>query len=238
MPNNVLTIPQGNHDLTLDPFHSKTTRENHFKAKNLFTSIEAQSNGIHYLDTEVRYITLRGGHKEGSKRPITIPIYGNPHQPQWLATDYSFTYKPYPSPESELPWENAPNRTQNVPIWVMHGGPQGRLDQINIPPLQGCVVEAQKIYEARPLLCVYGHFHVAYGVEHVEYEHDKDVVKTATVITKPEDPRYDFSKKSGKALKPGKETIFANVAWMTGLKRQVPERNKPVVIDLELPYDH
>jgi hypothetical protein len=143
-----LTLHVGNHDLTLNPFHSGTTRERHLKARDLFTSIEAQAKGVYYLDTEVKFVTLRGN-PDRQTRSITVPVYGNPHQPQFLKTDYSFTYNPYPSPESEFPWQSAPNISDQVPIWVMHGGPKGRLDKVNIPPLEGCAVQARKIYEAR-----------------------------------------------------------------------------------------
>lgn len=82
---------------------------------------------------------------------------------------------------------------------------------------------------------MYGHFLVSYGVEYVEYQEDKDEVKTAKIITT--DELYDYSAKSaGGPLKVGSETVFVNAAWMTGLKRQVPDRNKPVIVDLKLPY--
>lgn len=254
LPHQVKIVVAGNHDLALDPFHSATTRDKHLQARALFTSPHAQARGMHYLDSEVRFITVQPlhhhqqhqGESSSCSERVTVGVYGNPHQPQWLTTNYAFTYKPFPAPESEAPWKHTPTRDDPVPIWVMHGGPQRRLDKIDIPPLEGCVVSARKLYAARPLLAVFGHFHVAYGVEHVSYRPADDAagddpqaaIKSARIVTKPagEGAVYDYSGRGPAGpIRPGAETLFVNAAWMTGLKRQVPDRNPPVVVDLELP---
>jgi hypothetical protein len=120
----------------------------------------------------------------------------------------------------------------------MHGPPKDRLDSIPIPGLQGCVVQARKIAAARPLLCVFGHYHVSNGVERVTWGNGTDGVAAARNITKEKGERsaeYDFSRGGvDGTLKAGEETIFVNAAWMTGRKREVEERNLPVVIKLNI----
>src|SRR5690606_18774060 len=131
----------GNHDMQLDPFHSKTTRESYHKARNLFTSAAARSKGIYYLDSEVQSITLSANEALG-KPQISIAIYGNPHQPEFQGKNWSFIYKPYPSDESQQIWAHAPTKHDNVSIWVSHGGPKNRLDRIpDYPDLEGCRVQ-------------------------------------------------------------------------------------------------
>ena len=98
----------------------------------------------------------------------------------------------------------------------------------------GCEVQRRKVAKARPLVCVFGHFHCSYGVEKVVWrddagvDEDDDGVQESRILT---DERtggpYDFTD-----LKPGKETVFINAAWMTMEKGKVEKRNKPIVIDL------
>ncbi|KAI5786959.1 Metallo-dependent phosphatase-like protein [Peziza echinospora] len=237
LPHPVKIVIAGNHDLTLDPFHSDTTRETHLRNLSLFTSAAAMKAGIHYLCNTIVNVTLPGS------PGLVIPIYGNPHQPEWLPTNYSFTYKPAPSAGSEVAWEAAPTLADNIPIWIMHGAPKGRLDAISYPPwpLSGCEVSARKVYAAKPRLCVFGHFHVSYGVERVEYLPGE--AGGPGLVTDLLAGRADDGGGSGESDDGGvnifvkdegtKAGVFANVAWMTGEKRKVEKRNKPVVIDLE-----
>ena len=232
----------GNHDFTLDPFHPKTTREKYLRTRYLFTSAHALSRGVHYLDSEVKAITLQACSRGGKELPaIAVPIYGNQHQPEFLGKEYAFIYRPYPSPESEIPWRSAPTKADGVNIWVLHGGPKGHLDAIPLPRLEGCTVAARKIAQARPQLCVFGHFHVSYGVKRVKFQDDSEEVTTTEIITKNSSvPNiYDFSRNgSGGGLKAGTETVFVNAAWMTGLGAKTTARNRAVVVDLDLPVSH
>lgn len=63
--------------------------------------------------------------------------------------------------------ENVPCRADEVPIWVMHGAPFGRLDVCRLEGVRGCPIQMERIREARPRICVFGHFHEGYGVERV-----------------------------------------------------------------------
>jgi len=54
------------------------------------------------------------------------------------------------------------------------------------------------------------------------------MIESVILINKTSDGQYDFTN-----LKPGKETVFINAAWMTMEKGKVEKRNKPVVINLE-----
>ena len=123
-------------------------------------------------------------------------------------------------------------------MWLSHGAPKGRLDQISIPGLMGCEAQWQKVATAMPLVCVFGHYHVSYGVERVVWR-DGDQAKTddevgmsevmkSEIVTDMEgDGYYDLT-----SLRAGKESVFINAAWMTGEKRMTERRNKPIVIDL------
>jgi hypothetical protein len=132
-------------------------------------------------------------------------------------------------------WASAPETSRGpLELWLSHGAPKGRLDQIHIPGLMGCEAQRRKVAAARPLVCVFGHYHCSYGVEKVIWRdgadaHDGDGVKESQMLTdeNAEGP-YDFTN-----LKPGKETVFINAAWMTMEKGKVKKRNKPIVIELE-----
>ena len=207
----------------------------------MFKSPRALASGVHYLDRDVQTVAFYrvGSHQEN----VPIRIYGNPLQPDFndgrWAFKCAFCYKPHPSPESQTSWNSAPGRDDGVNIWVMHGPPKDRLDWAgsNKEPLQGCVAQAQKIAESKPLLCVFGHFHASYGVELVTWKENADEVEDVKVLTKvEEESKYDFSGDGQHAeLQAGKQTLFVNAAWMTGRKDQVPERNSPVTITLTLP---
>lgn len=97
----------------------------------------------------------------------------------------------------------------------------------------GCEAQRQKVTAATPLVCVFGHYHVSYGVEKVVWQDPGlatvgDEVATSEILKDVKgDGYYDLT-----GLRPGKESVFINAAWMTGEKRQTEKRNRPVVIDL------
>jgi hypothetical protein len=188
-----------------------------------------RADGVVYLD----------GSQSSLFHDNLISVYANPTQPDFLNSNYAFTYLPHPSPQATAAWASAPQtRHQPIDIWLTHGAPRGRLDQIPIPGLMGCEAQRQRVAAVRPLMCVFGHYHVSYGVERVVWRNDVDVrggdddgiVKAAIVTDDAVDGVYDFTD-----LKPGEESIFVNAAWMTGEKRLTEKRNKPVVIDLKIP---
>jgi hypothetical protein len=96
----------------------------------------------------------------------------------------------------------------------------------------GCEVQRQKVAAVKPLICVFGHFHVSYGVERVVWGNGADDgISNATIVTDDGvDGVYDFTD-----LKPGEQSVFINAAWMTGEKRSTDKRNRPVVIHLKVP---
>jgi hypothetical protein len=220
----------GNHDLGLDRSHSKYLEE----GVELFTSIKAKECGIHYLDREVKTVAYTRTPQGGNLSPIRV--YGNPCQPDFLKSSYAFTYLPSPSEGAEDAWTTAPSRGDGIDIWAMHSPPKGRLDIIPLPPLTGCAVQARKIAEARPLLCVFGHYHYSWGVERVRWRGDGDEVDEAEKWQSEERREFDFSEGGvDRAIERGKETIFVNAGWMTMEKRKVERRNPPFVITLPLP---
>lgn len=200
--------------------------------------MEALSRGIHYLDRQTKKVAYCPVTKNSDiQKYQSIQVYGNPLQPEFLDTNYAFTYPPWPSSISKQAWRDVPGSTDAAPIWVMHGPPKDRLDWIDIDKLEGCVAQAQAIAASRPLLCVFGHFHVSNNVERVEWCSDRDEVAKSKVLARSTGAlEYDFSgKDSEPPLRLGRDTVFVNAAWMTGRKREVPDRNDPKVITINVP---
>ena len=231
------TYWQGNHDIGLDENHSEHLPE----SVNLFTSAEARRNGIHYLNDEVRLVAsyLR----EQNSEPIPIRVYGNPRQPDFLNTSYAFTYLPYPSEGSVKAWENAPNDTETADIWVMHSPPKGHLDTITVTPLAGCEAQRQKIEAAKPMLCVFGHYHYSWGIERVRWGDNMSTIKSNILTLSPErqnEEKKTFPIKSNfdftghEIIDIGKETVFVNAAWMTMKKRSIQHRNQPIMVTIDM----
>jgi hypothetical protein len=212
---------------------------------DLLTSSKLKESGIHYLDREARTVAY---YAEGHSDPKPIRIYGNPLQPEFWGNLYPFCYTPHPDPMSVAAWASAPTATDGVQIWAMHGPPRHRLDLTTIPELTGCVSQAQKIASAKPLLCVFGHFHYSWGVEYVRWQEQGDEVAHAEFMTlsneRKEDERrngpetrfaFDFSGNGDRRkLEAGRETVFVNAAWMTAKRRAVVERNHPITITMAL----
>jgi hypothetical protein len=201
----------------------------------LYSSEKAKAAGIYYLDREVRTVAFFEPQNDREQRR-PIQIYGNPLQPDFLDSSYAFTYLPHPSEEASKSWTSAPSRSDGVHIWVMHGPPKSRLDWIPIDGLQGCVAQAEAIARARPLLCVFGHYHISNGVERVEWKKGVDELGEVRRLTEGNRRReFDFSGHGGEAkLEVERDTVFVNAAWMTHDKRKVTERNMPIVITLPL----
>ena len=223
----------GNHDVSLDPTHPSFRKE----AVDIFTSPEALSHGIHYLNRQVQTVAYYAVTRKSSKATLQpISIYGNPLQPDFLDSDYAFTYPPWPSSAAKQAWQDAPDLAAGSPIWVMHGPPKDRLDWIDLDRLEGCVAQARAIAASRPLLCVFGHYHVSNGVERVEWSADCGDIATSKVLARPTcAPEYNFSGEGREPpLHPGRDTVFVNAAWMTGRKREVADRNDPAIITIVL----
>jgi hypothetical protein len=232
---------KGNHDLGLDKDHPKHLPE----SVDLFTSAEARKSGIHYLNEEVRHVASYAA--EQSSEPIPIRVYGNPRQPDFLNTSYAFTYLPYPSEGSIKAWKSAPNETETADIWVTHSPPKDHLDAIMVEPLIGCEAQRQKIEAAKPMLCVFGHYHYSWGIERVRWEDRTSMIKYSKILTLsperqnaemrkvPVESNFDFTGNGEfESIDIGKETIFVNAAWMTMKKRAIQYRNQPFVVTVDL----
>jgi hypothetical protein len=79
-------------------------------------------------------------------------------------------------------------------------------------------------------MCVFGHYHVSYGVERAVWRNgmDSDMITKSTIMTGHDvGGIYDFTD-----MIPGEESVFVNAAWMSGEKRLIEKMNRPVVIDL------
>jgi hypothetical protein len=157
-------------------------------------------------------------------------------QPDFLNSSYAFTYKPYPQLSAVEAWATAPSVSGACDIWAMHSPPRHRLDAINVPGLTGCVEQARVIAKARPLICVFGHYHYSWGLEKVQWKARSDDVAKAQILSEVgQDSSFDFTE-SGPygGVRPREETIFVNAAWMTMKKAAVPQRNMPFVVILPL----
>jgi hypothetical protein len=216
----------GNHDLGLDSKHAAFLPE----AVELFTSEAAKAAGIHYIDRNVHEVSVT---RSGDLGTTPIAVYGNAVQPDFLNSSYAFTYLPHPSEQAAAAWQGAPSNS-SVPIWVTHGGPHGRLDWIPIPPLRGCEVQANAVARARPVLAVFGHFHISHGAEIVTWaKGTEEIEKAEPLVKNGEATRLDFTTPD-KIFQRGEKTIFVNAAWMTLKKTQTDERYQPIVLDLPL----
>ena len=206
----------------LDSSHKDYSEE----SRALFTSSSARADGVVYLDPDDPHL-----HHDD-----LLSIYANPAQPNLLKLSYGFTYRPFPSPDATAVWASAPETSLGpLEIWVSHGPPKGRLDDVGLFPfnlyLKGCEAQRQKIAAAKPLVCVFGHFHYSHGVQKVTWRDGANIKVGNEVATSKMVPReevHDFTD-----LKPGKETVFINAAWMTVLGPHVKKRNLPIVFDLE-----
>jgi len=240
LPHKLKILTAGNGDVELDRGSNRFDPD----VLSLFLSEEAKSKGVVYLDRETRVI----GHIEQNGQTREIKVYGNPLQPEFSGNRYPFTFHPHPDPAAEGAWETAPGADDGVQIWVTHGPPRHRLDNANVPGFIGCPVQARKVAESKPLLCVFGHFHYNWGVERVRWNGEEfgetevltfsEEKKRMEGLNGPLTPRnaFDFSgsvEELGKAEQ-GKETIFVNAAWMTTRKRQIEERNRPIAITVTL----
>ncbi|KAK3385623.1 Metallo-dependent phosphatase-like protein [Podospora didyma] len=229
LPHKTKIVIAGNHEMGLDPNHKDFLPE----ALSLFTSEAARAAGVHYIDRSVQEIQLLPSSSGSSS---TVSVYANPCQPEFLGKPYAFIYPPHPSPEATAAWEGAP-ATSSVPIWVNHGPPLGRLDWIPIPPLTGCAVQAQAIARARPVLTVFGHYHISHGVEVVTWDEagpdGKATEKVETLVKDGAPAHLDFTTPELR-FERGEKTIFVNAAWMTLAKPRTEERYQPVVLDLPL----
>ncbi|KEY63905.1 hypothetical protein S7711_10215 [Stachybotrys chartarum IBT 7711] len=222
LPHKVKIVIAGNHDIGLDKEHKLYLPE----AVELFTSESAQAAGIHYIDRQSKVIPLDTNYSR------TLSVYGNPAQPDFLKSSYAFTYLPHPSPEASDAWKTAPVVGTAASIWVTHGGPLGHLDWIPIPSLRGCEIQAQAVAKARPVLAVFGHFHISHGVELVTWKQEGEGEEKTEVLVKDGSPcLLDFMQEDRRFRK-GEKTIFVNAAWMTLDKTQTENRYQPVVLDL------
>jgi hypothetical protein len=235
LPHRLKIVVGGNNDVDLDAGSHRYKPD----ILELFKSEEVKAKGVIYLDREIRvvgYIKQAGVTRE-------IKIYGNPLQPEFSGNKYPFTYHPFPDSDAESSWKTAPDAKDGVQIWVTHGGPLDRLDKVKGSDMTGCPVQARKVAESKPLLCVYGHFHYSWGVEVVKWREQE--MEELELLTMSEEQRinlglsgprdFDFSGSGDyEKAEPGKKTIFVNAAWMTNEKRQVKDRNLPITVTLSL----
>ena len=143
-------------------------------------------------------------------------------------------------------------------IVMTHGPPWARLDRTEREESVGCPHLLRAVMRARPSLCCFGHIHEGWGAERVKWaERAQKVAEQAMTIEGWKDGGWrrgvagiekieidrqdaeekhavfvDVSESESKALQPGNETLFINVAIMDVKYEPV---NAPFVVDLDLP---
>jgi len=168
-------------------------------------------------------------------------------QPEFLGKLYAFFYPPAPSQKATEAWLSAPGSEDKVDIWVMQSPPKGRLDAINVPLLVGYAVQIEKIAKARPLLCVFGHYHFSWRAERVRWTCEGSEDMEVQVLAKSQeqekgeaeearlDSDFEFSGLGNEAeIEHWKETVFVNAAWMTMRRVAIVARNPPFSMTLRL----
>lgn len=230
-----MPVGTGNHDVGLDCTHARFSPP----ALALFTSPRALAQGIRYLDNEIATVAL---YESSSGVNLPLRVFGNPMTPDFLHSSYGFIYDAQSPGDAQRAWRNAPlpfHRSRvgvdYVLIHVTHGAPLGHLDYIPIPPLTGDMVQADVVQSTRPLLCVFGHYHISRGHERSQWKAPAEpVASRPTAFTSgAEDCRPNVGGLS--TGEPGESTLFVNCAWMTHEKRAVERRNDPIVVLLRLP---
>jgi len=104
-------------------------------------------SGITYLNNESTTFQL-------DER--VIKVYGSPWTPKH--GNWAFQY-----PRSQNIWDQ--RVPDDVDILVTHGPPAGHLDNSS-----GCPFLLSEVWRTRPLLHVFGHINVGYGVEGLSYD--------------------------------------------------------------------
>ncbi|KAF3934438.1 hypothetical protein ABW19_dt0200120 [Dactylella cylindrospora] len=237
LPHKTKIVVAGNHDFGLDSNHPNYLPE----TVELFTSDAARAAGIHYINEKIQTFSNYTSQQDDSVPDLRV--YGNPRQPEFLGKPYAFIYKPFPSETAVEAWKDAPAKEDKTNIWVMHSPPIGRLDALptRFKGLTGCEVQVKKIAAARPLLCVFGHYHFSWGVERVRWESDSDEIKESEILSMSPERKLAENRSGPETIseftfsmaKQGEETIFVNAAWRT-MDKIGDARNTPIVINLEL----
>jgi predicted phosphohydrolase len=148
LPHAVKLFCAGNHDWFFDENAPRRFRSwslyHHYSVEQM----HSQFPGVTYL-------------KDASLNVGGLTFYGTPWQPAF--EDWAFNL---PRDDRKLveKWSRIPTDTG---VLVVHGPPMGILDRTTSGEHVGCALLAERLAELHSLrLCVFGHVHESYGVEH------------------------------------------------------------------------
>ena len=225
-------------------------RENSREIRNLYTSPEARSAGIVYLDEGLQTFTLSNG--------ASFTVYASPYTPEFC--QWAFAYDQLkedrfnPSEASPLRSTDLRGVPENpvpdfpgVDIMVTHGPPYGIFDQVgSLSVLNvGCKNLLAADARAKPRLHVFGHIHEGYGAGRMNWTTGAlEEIKCDSETVLEERCAYYDAASNGvstptvwrnsrpRPLAHGEETLFVNASVVTVAYEPI---NAPWLVDLYLP---
>ncbi|MCJ1246322.1 hypothetical protein MMC30_003529 [Trapelia coarctata] len=228
----------GNHDLTLDADYYLTHDPDYWQnvkadvdtAKALWTSEEARTAGVVYLEEGLNKFELKNG--------ATFTIYSSPYTPEY--GDWGFPYKRDedrfnpPQPDSRFKAPNPIPSWPAVDIMLTHGPPHGILDFTFSGQSAGCENLMTAVKRVRPRMHVFGHIHEGRDTKRYAWSSN---ASDPVLVSEAEDAWdkaafADYSAEGEGPLRFGEETVFVNAAIMT---LQYKPWYVPWVVDLDLP---
>lgn len=155
LPHKIKLVIAGNHDLGLDrnfvnkhakdmeSYGSGITPTTCTSLRRKWTSREATSAGIIFLDHETTTIKVRGRE---------FKVFGSPFTAEFF--DWAFMY-----PVEQDIWGSGHGIPEDADILITHGPPKGLLDEVIGYGSVGCPYLLKRLDEVRPKLHVFGHIH-------------------------------------------------------------------------------
>lgn len=140
----------GNHDFGFESLSDSRDKNIIDWYKNLLNKEKLLEYNVHYLQDSGITLDL------GFSRPLKI--WGSPWQPEFF--NWAFNL-PRLGSELKEKWNLIPDDTN---ILVTHGPAKGILDLAPKNLKVGCELLRLRINEIKPLLHVFGHIHLSYGV--------------------------------------------------------------------------
>jgi predicted phosphodiesterase len=238
----------GNHDISLDKTYylaeggEESDVEQAYGLISPETTSEASKSGVTFLCEGTHKFTLSSG--------ATFTIHASPYTPAYGASAFQ-----YPTDEDRFnPAEHTPAWAKNVvsessmipghvDIVMTHGPAKYILDTTSGGQSAGCEHLRRAIERVRPKLHCFGHIHMGYGAQRLEYA-ENDTKKADSDTIQPMQKEWvgknQAAKKGYASLPPGSanefhqtnQTLCINAA-MEGAEGNL--ENAPWLVELDLP---
>ncbi|KAF3916183.1 hypothetical protein AA313_de0206306 [Arthrobotrys entomopaga] len=255
VPADLKIIIAGNHDCKLDTHYwvsqaedsdDEAERAEESKScREYLTSKEVESEGIYYLEDEIREFILPNGAK--------YTVLASPYTPRGPSPHNKGSFRYCPAREGywfkKFPVEGLPDR---IHVAITHGPAYGILDQVGGEEgggHVGCEELFRFLGYIKPLMSVCGHIHEAGGVRKVEWQETGVVgmasTRTTSVVEDVGDEvervekggmLYNDASSVTADVVDGKETFFVNASIVGHRSSSYDEAQRsPYVVELELP---